>query len=423
MEQRHTTSNNVKVYSYRQPHLHSFCIGLYVKAGALYEGPGESGITHFLEHVLFRNLGGMPQQELYEKLEGMGAYFNACTYKEFVQFYITATPAYFAECADIVARLLAPLAVSAKDVNVERKRIQSEIREEDYQKSLEYLSTAEIWKDTALSNPIMGTITGIAGIGLAELRAAKDDMFQAANLCFYVTGRFTDGDIAALCRLIEQSQMGQGSARRNAAPKPSGFQSRGGAIRIINSTELPCLCFSFDILYSKYSMAEIQLLYDILFKGSLSRFQTQLSVRKGLIYSFDSVLDQYGDIGTITVEYSIAAGKLYDAIALTTGIFRSAKNDIGEADLAYHLPRYRDNYDILLDEPERLNWDMAFDNFILERDFKSIDDVKNQYTSVRAGRLMEIARETFLLDNLTLVIKASKKKCREEAVRERISTL
>jgi predicted Zn-dependent peptidase len=64
MEQRILTSNGVNLYYYRQPNTHSICISLYVRAGALYENRN-NGITHFLEHMHFRNLGGKKQKQFY----------------------------------------------------------------------------------------------------------------------------------------------------------------------------------------------------------------------------------------------------------------------------------------------------------------------------------------------------------------------
>lgn len=424
MEQRHIVSNGIRVYSYCQPNLHSFCIGLYVKAGALYEQPGENGITHFLEHVLFRNLGGMPQRELYERLEGIGAYFNACTYKEFVQFYITAAPRHFNECAEIIAMLLAPLSVTARDVSIERKRVQSEIREEDYRSTLDFAAARETWQGSTLANPILGTITGIQRMGLAQLTRAKDTIFTADNLCFYVTGSYTQENIQYLYKQVEKHAVPQGMGlRRNIVAVPKSFQKRDCNLTIKNTKDMPSIYFSFDVEFCRYTMAEVHLLFDILFKGNLCRFQMQLSEESALIYSFDSVLDQYSNIGVINVEYAVARSSIYRALGITVELFRSMKTSIGRADISYHLPRYGDNYDMLLDDPERLNWDMAFDNFILERGYRSIEEIKALFKTVTPERLMQIAGEIFRPDNLIVLIKAPKSKCREERVREILSAI
>jgi predicted Zn-dependent peptidase len=108
MEQRITALNGVNIYYYMQPNTHSICLSLYIKAGTLYEDTAP-GITHFLEHLHFRRLGGRTQKELYYQLESIGGYLGACTYKEFLRFYLTASPQYFSQLVKIASDLLVTL--------------------------------------------------------------------------------------------------------------------------------------------------------------------------------------------------------------------------------------------------------------------------------------------------------------------------
>ena len=75
-------NNGIRTIYYPLPHSYSVSIGLYVKTGSKYENENNNGITHFLEHMHFRQLGGMPQDELYFKTESMGGTLRAATYKE-----------------------------------------------------------------------------------------------------------------------------------------------------------------------------------------------------------------------------------------------------------------------------------------------------------------------------------------------------
>lgn len=419
----HVTRNGVRVFSYRQPHLHSFCIGLYVKAGVLYERPEETGVTHFLEHVLFRNLGGMPQRELYEKLEAMGATFDACTYREFVYFTITATTRHFDGCAGLIARLLAPLSVTDADVRVERKRVQNEIREDDPIGDFEYASRRAVWGDGPLSRPITGTVTGVAGIALEQLGRVRDEAFLAQNLCFYATGSFTDEHISTLCACIERYGLAVGEARRTVAPLPTAFQNRNGAVVIRQSAEMPRVCYCFDLDCGRYSMAEINLLDDLLFRGTLSRFIMALSEDSGLVYGYDAYVEQYLNGGALYVKYAVTQSNLYKSLSVATRVFHSMKERIDDADLGYHLPKYYDNYDMTMDDPDDLNWHMAYNNFILDNRLESIAHIKQMYSAVRPSRLMEISREVFRPENLAVVIRCRRGKCREENVKEILSGL
>lgn len=424
MEQHQRAGNGVDVYSYSLPHLHSFCISLYVKAGILYEGENENGITHFLEHIHFRSLGGIPQQDLYRRLKLIGAEFNACTYKEFMYFYITAAPAHFHECAEIMSRLLSPLTASHADIRTERKRIQSEIREDDFISSLEYFANQTIWEGTGLRRLITGTITGIGGIDLDMLQEKKSEIFTCENMFFYVTGNFTQDDIAFLNGEIERYPTTHSqSPRSNTAAVPNGFQNRNAKVTIRQNDYLPSVQFTFDVEYQKYTIAEMDLLYDIMFAGDLSRFTTLLSEQSGLLYDFDAYLERYRNIGTIYLQYSIMKSRLLDSVELTARMFASMKKNITQGDLALALPKYTDNRLFSLDSAERLNWQMAYDNHILNCGYKSISELGGMYQLVTPERLLQIAGEIFRPDNLVVSIKGSKKNRTADRIREILSEL
>jgi predicted Zn-dependent peptidase len=424
MERKVTALNGIDVYSYPQLHLHSFCIGLYVKAGLLYESPEETGITHFLEHVLFRNLGGLPQRALYERLENIGAEFNACTYKEFVYFYITAAPRHFEECAGIIAMLLAPLTASPADVSAERRRIQSEIREEDELNSLEHFAKQQVWKGTSLSRLITGTITCAEAIGAERLREEKRRVFTSGNLFFYVTGCYTEKDVDTLCRLAGGVPLEAGrAAREDLAPMPEGFMQRGGGVFLRNTADLPGVLFSFDMACARYSMAELNLLYDILFSGTLCRFNLRLSEDSGLFYDYDAYLEQYGNIGAIHVEFSVMQSRLYEALGLAAAVFWSMREKIAGEELAHFLPEYAYNHLAALDRPQRLNWDMAYNNHILGKGYGSVEELPGLYSRVTPERLMEIANEIFRQENLVVAVKAERRKTQAERLKEILSGL
>ena len=101
-EEKFVTDGGISIYGYKNPALNSFHISLFVKAGCMYEKEGELGITHFFEHIAIRNVNAGMGGALYPTLDRFGLEFNASTYSEMVQFYITGA----SEHADVGARLI-----------------------------------------------------------------------------------------------------------------------------------------------------------------------------------------------------------------------------------------------------------------------------------------------------------------------------
>ena len=101
-EKRIVAKNGIPVYSLTNNNNHGFFISMFLKAGCMYERENESGITHFLEHVAIRNVNKLMGDGLYRELDKRGMEFNASTYSEMVQFYISGASCHFRVAAEMI---------------------------------------------------------------------------------------------------------------------------------------------------------------------------------------------------------------------------------------------------------------------------------------------------------------------------------
>ena len=116
MEKKRTTENQIDIFYYPNRHTHSFCLSLYIKAGALYESDEDNGITHFLEHILFRNINHLMEGNLYKEIDRLGLYFNGATYKEFMQLFIIGAPEHFTEAVQFLVKVFEPISLPAVEI-------------------------------------------------------------------------------------------------------------------------------------------------------------------------------------------------------------------------------------------------------------------------------------------------------------------
>ena len=120
MEREHITPQGVSVFHDKNESIHSFCLCLYVRAGSLFETKKENGISHFFEHIVFKNIHYAMGENLYQTLDRCGLDFNASTYEEFIQFIITGAPAHFEEAAELAyfgAKILHPTCILPAKLN------------------------------------------------------------------------------------------------------------------------------------------------------------------------------------------------------------------------------------------------------------------------------------------------------------------
>ena len=148
----------------------------------MYERDEENGITHFLEHVLVRNVNKLFDFKLYSELDRLGLEFNASTYAEMVQFYISGASRNFKSGADVASKLLSPLVLTKSEIDAERRRIKAEIRENDDKNSMSGFAMSEVYKDTTLKNFITGTNGSVDRISARRLEVYRKKEFTSENL-------------------------------------------------------------------------------------------------------------------------------------------------------------------------------------------------------------------------------------------------
>ena len=213
MEQCRKTKNGVNIYAYKNPASHGFYISLFVKAGSMYESEAENGITHFLEHIAIRNVNAVRGGKLYSELDEYGVDFNASTYSEMVQFFVSGAKKNFAVASSMLTDVLSPIILKSDEIESERKRIRAEIRESDDKTSLLSFSNSFVFEGTSLKRPIAGSSASISRITKAKLESYRKSVFAPENMFFYVTGSFDECDIDLLAELIEGKTLISGLLR------------------------------------------------------------------------------------------------------------------------------------------------------------------------------------------------------------------
>ena len=201
MEEKRIAKNGIPVYSLTNENNHSFFISMFLKAGCMYEREDENGITHFLEHAAIRNVNKLMDYNLYRELDRYGMEFNATTYSEMVQFYISGASCHFGVAAEMISRILSPIILNRGELEAERARIKAEIREASDKSTLAFVAAEEEWQGTSLTGLIAGTLGSVSRISLGRLESYRRRIFGKDNIFFYVTGNVDNDNLSYLTDL------------------------------------------------------------------------------------------------------------------------------------------------------------------------------------------------------------------------------
>lgn len=418
-EEKAVTKNGVTIYSYKNPSLHGFYISLFLRAGSMFEE--QQGITHFLEHISIRNVNAQMGGCLYSLLDREGIEFNATTYSEMVQFYVSGSAAKFDLGAEIIARLLSPIILPTSEIDLERGRIKAEIREGDDATSLATLSGSIVHRDTKLSNLITGTLGSVNKITKTALESYRRSVMTPENMFFYLTGNVSEDNIRALAREIEKYTLDSGNYNENIAPVCSDFGRREGSAHIKNA-DFTMLRFTFDMDMTRITLAESDLIYDMLFGGNNSLFFIEMSERRGLCYDISGFVERYLNIGELTISFEVRPSQIYEATETVVAILTDLKTRLF-SDGELMKAGYVTNAGLLYDSPSELNFAFAYDCHIMNAEYGCIEDRSKAYASVTPERIREIANELFRPENLTLAVKGNKKKIDCDRLESIIKTL
>ncbi len=400
--------NGIPIYSLTNEHSHSFFISAFLRCGSMYESEEQNGISHFLEHIMIRNISEETDGKLYAILDKYGMEFNASTYSDMIQFYISGAAPSFRIAADLISMLLSPISLSSDEIEKERSRIKAEIRENDDKSSLQFFTAKEVWEDTSLSRPIAGTLGSVSRITKGRLEKYRSESFTKDNLFFYVTGNVSEEDISYLSKRLGERTLLEGEKRVNTAPVPSKFGKREGNVKLKNA-DFTKIRYTYDVDMSRVTSPELDLIYDILLGGYKSRFFVEMSEKRGLFYDIGGSVERYSNIAVFTFSYELREARLYEAAELTMQLIERYKNELLSPDECMKAG-YVDNAYMLFDDTRELNFTFGYDNHILGLGYTSVEERKKTYASITPERLRTVAGIIFDKSNLTVTMKGDRRR-------------
>ena len=420
MNERSVSVNGISIYSLTNPNLRSFCLSLYVKAGSIFEDISNNGISHLFEHVVFRNLKNK-YENFYELLAMHGLFFQGSTYKEFVSFTIDGPQHEFDFAIEILCGLFDEIKLTSHDFNNEKGRIKAEIREEDLRSSLDFYFDSIVWKNSEVEKIVLGDCKTIDRVSVKKINKFRQKVLSAGNCFIYATGNISDENLDALNKKISKLDICQiNPGFTNTVTVNDQFFHREKKIWIKNN-DWHYIQIGFDVDCSKYPGGVYDLLYALLFNGDKALVYNYLSEDNPIIYSYDSTFEQYDNVGNINFSFEVDRNKIEDVFKAVVELLNAAKD--GRFNFEANLNYEMFNWELDLDKPCNLNWNMAYYNHILKTEPIDYSDEFYGRFRVTKKQVTDAAKDIFRRCNMTVAMKGDKKKINTDAIEKILESL
>jgi predicted Zn-dependent peptidase len=309
------------------PSVRSVALGLWVRTGSRDEAPAEAGVSHFLEHLLFKGTERHSAIQISELFDGMGAATNAATSKESTYLHARFLDEHTDEAFQLLAEMLIAPALPPGEVDSEREVVLEEIAmyEDEPQDRVHDVLARAVHGDHPLGRRILGEAEVIGSIPVPEIARYHHDRYTRPNIVIAAAGHLDHDAIVELAQVHMAAPAGEpnrisGSGDANGAAPRFLFQPK--------ETEQYHICFGGPGIARADERRFALAVLDAIFGGSISsRLFREIREKRGLAYAVGSYTEQYADTGMV----AMYLGTRGDNVAEACGIIGRELGNLRDA--------------------------------------------------------------------------------------------
>lgn len=383
--------NGVRLISEKLDTVRTVSVGIWVGNGSRYEPAALSGISHFIEHMIFKGTEKRSAQHIAIAIDALGGQANAFTDKECTCYYIKVLDKRLQTGISILADMFMHSRFAQEDINLERGVVLEEI--DMYEDSPEDVAIDKLFEQcyagSALGRPILGTAETLQAINSEAMHDYMQHYYRPADTVIAVSGHFTEDDLDYIADLFSHMQ---GEGRNQVTPavyQPSLFLRE----KDIEQNHL-CLSFPGVSLLSEERYA-MNLLSSILGGGMSSRLFQGVREQNGLCYSIYSFTTPHLDTGLLSIYTGLGPETEQKALEL---IIRELRQFCEQGPAAEELSRCREQVktNLLMGLESTGTRMMTIGRSELLRGYVSaVEQVLAAYDRVTAEDVLHLARRVF----------------------------
>lgn len=394
--------NGITIVSENIPHVKSFSLGFWFDTGSINETSKNNGISHFIEHMLFKGTNKRSAKRISEDVESLGGYLNAFTSKEHTCFYGRGLSQHIDKTFEVLSDMLQNSLFRKGDITKEAGVIVDELLDiEDSPEELIFdRFESNIYHGNKLHYPIIGTVKNIKSFDKADIINYMKKYYVFNNLYVVASGLV---DHNRIIELVEKHLTQNFGIRKNSRKNVKIKKVENIFIKK-NTQQTHVIIGRSSYGYNSKQRLAVSLLSHILGEGSSSRLFQSLRERNGITYQVNSFLNSFYNVSSFGVYFSTNQNSVQKAVKLVYREFEKlSKKPVGVAELKRAKEYIKGNIFMSLENTTNRMLRLAQSIIYFDR-IKSLEKTVSDIDSLKREELFELSKNMFDQQDYSQVI-------------------
>lgn len=395
-------SNGVRIVTEHHPHSKSVSIGVWVLTGTRDEKPEEVGISHFVEHLVFKGTKTRNAYQIAKSLESLGGELNAYTTREYTNYHCTVLKEDWRIGLEVLADLVCNMKISQKDFDLEKKVILQEIAMcDDLPEELIYDYFYEgVYKNHPLSRQILGQAETITKMTQKKIFEFYRHFYQGKNLIISAAGPLEHDQLVIECQKLFKSRKKYTAKDTRRAPRWKRYRK----IYDRDMEQAHVLVGLPSTSFHDKFRFEALVLNSLLGGGMTSRLYQAIREKQGLAYTVFSSLNTNADSGNISVYAGTDSSNVKKVMQIIKDEFAKLKKQgVRSRDLTLFKTQVRGQLLMGSDDIENRMSSLGVNEMIFEH-YKPVSNIIEEIEKISEESMNQYISKYLDLDKMSVVL-------------------
>lgn len=409
MFKRITLDNGLRIVCEKIPHVRSVSIGIWVGTGSRSENTINNGVSHFIEHMLFKGTEKRSAKDIAESIDSIGGQLNAFTGKECTCYYAKTLDTHLDIAFDVLSDMFFNSKFNKKDIDVERKVVLEEIGmyEDSPEELVHDILSETVWEGDSLGFSILGNNDCLQSINASTIREYMDANYLPEKTVIAIAGNFDEEMFTDLVK----EKFNNWKAVKSTGNKYENSKFKIGSKIKEKDTEQAHVCLGFEgIEHGNDDLYALLSVNNVLGGGMSSRLFQKIREERGLVYSIYSYPSSYANAGLFTIYAGMNPEQLESVMELTNlEIKKLVKSGISQDELMKSKEQLKGSFILGLESTSSRMNSIGKSEILLGK-ISTPDEILKKIDDVNINKVNEVIERIFKYNKMSFSAVGSIKK-------------